>query len=59
MQTKPGADEFLAGENYIGRLHHGVGSFDGADQTFRFNQAEGLHHLSSNSGENITLSQWW
>jgi hypothetical protein len=43
------ADEFLAGEDNIGGLHHGVGSFDCADQTFCFNQAEGLHHISSSS----------
>jgi hypothetical protein len=48
-----GADELSAGQDYVGGLHHGVGSFDCTDQTFCFNQAEGLHHISSNSGESL------
>ena len=40
---QPGADKFLAGQHHVGGLDHGVGGFDGADQTFCFNKAKGLH----------------
>src|ERR1017187_5292516 len=42
-----GADEFLAGQDHVGGLDHGIGGFDGAYQTFCFNQAKGLHFSSS------------
>ena len=36
----------LAGEHHVGGFHHGVGGFNGAHQTLRFNQAQGLHASS-------------
>jgi ribosomal protein L11 methyltransferase len=51
-----GAYVFFAGQHDVGGLDHSVGGFDGANQTFRFNQAQGLH-LSSSSGERINVTQ--
>ena len=43
--NQPCAHEFLALQDHVRRLHHGIGGFDCGDQTFRFNQAKGLHHF--------------
>jgi hypothetical protein len=49
--------ELLALQDHVGGLHHGIGGLDCGDQTFRFNQAKGIHHISSNSSEITTLAQ--
>ena len=50
---QPGADELLAGQHHVGGLHHGIGGFDRAHQTFCFNQAKGLHHFPPVQAESL------
>jgi hypothetical protein len=38
--TKPDADEFLAGQDHIRGLDHGVGGLDGSHQTLRLYHAQ-------------------
>ena len=42
--NQSGADEFLALQDHVGGLTHGIGGFDGTHQPLRFNKTEGLHH---------------
>src|SRR5450756_2794780 len=53
-----GADEFLADQDHVGGLDHGVGGFDSADQTLCFNETQGLHHVASGTGERLTVAQF-
>ena len=52
-----GADEFLADQDHVGGLDHGVGGLDCADQTLCFNETQGLH-VASDSGERFTVAQF-
>ncbi len=48
-----GADEFLAGKDDIGGLDHGVGGFNSAGQSLRFDQAKGLIDILASSGMKV------
>lgn len=50
------ADKLLTSQDHVGGLDHGVGSFNRADQTFRFNQAKGLHASSSQGGKSYPIT---
>jgi len=49
-----GAHEFLAGQHHIGRLDHGIGSFNGGDQPLGFDHAECFHYILQTSVNSLT-----
>ena len=44
---EPSADLLVADELDLGRLDHGVGGFDHADETFDFDHSKRVSHLES------------